>query len=102
MRKKKSLEEIKRILRENESILKEQFKVQEMGVFGSYVRGEEKEDSDLDILVEFEPDAKMDLIGFVELENHISDLLGVEVDLVMKSALKPRIGKHILKEVVYL
>jgi len=44
----------------------------------------------------------MDLIKFVELEEYLSDLLGRKVDLVMKSALKPRIGKRILKEVVYL
>ena len=50
------------------------------------MRGEQKKGSDIDILVEFYPD----------------DLLGIKVDLVMKSALKPRIGKHILKEVVYI
>jgi len=44
----------------------------------------------------------MDLIKFVELEEYLSELLGIKVDLVMKSALKPRIGKRILKEVVYL
>jgi len=66
------------------------------------VRGEAKEESDLDILVEFEPDAEISLLEFVELENYLSDLLGVKVDLVEKSALKPRIGKRILSEVVYL
>jgi len=57
--------------------------------------------SDLDILVEFEHDVDMGLLKFVGMENYLSDLLGVKVDLVEKSALKPRIGKHILKEVVY-
>ena len=52
--------------------------------------------------MDFEEDAKMDLIKFVELEDYLSDLLGIKVDLVMKSVLKPRIGKHILKEVIYL
>ena len=66
------------------------------------MRGEQKKGSDIDILVEFYPDAEMDLITFVELEEHLSDLLGIKVDLVMKSALKPRIGKQILKEVVYI
>ncbi|MEM2890756.1 MAG: hypothetical protein QW358_05425, partial [Candidatus Hadarchaeum sp.] len=55
----------------------------------------------LDILVEFEDDAKTDLIKFVELENHLSELLGVKVDLVDKTTLKPAIGKRILREVVY-
>ena len=47
-------------------------------------------------------DTEIGLFKFVEIENYLSDLLGVKVDLVEKSALKPRIGKHILKEVVYL
>ena len=82
--------------------MKRKYEIKEMGIFGSYVREENKNTSDLDILIEFEPNAKMDLIKFVELENHISGLLGVKVDLVMKSILKPRIGKNVLKEVVYL
>ena len=102
MKNKKTLTEIKEILKKHEAELKEGYEIKEIGIFGSYVRGEQKEKSDLDILVEFRSDAKMDLIKFVELENYISDLLGTKVDLVMKSALKPRIGKHILKEVVYL
>jgi len=95
-------DKIKRILKEHDSELREKYGIKEIGVFGSYMRGEQKKGSDIDILVEFYPDAEMDLITFVELEEHLSDLLGVEVDLVMKSALKPRIGKHILKEVVYI
>lgn len=69
-----------------------------MGIFGSYIKGEEKEKSDLDILVEFEEPVSP--LKFIGLENCLSDSIGVKVDLVMKSALKPRIGKHILKEVV--
>ncbi len=72
-----------------------------IGIFGSYVRSEAGEGSDLDILVEFAEEADLGLLKFVEIENHLSDLLGVKVDLVEESALKPRIGKHILKEVVY-
>jgi len=98
----KSVDEIKRLLKKHERELKETYGVREIGVFGSYVRGEQKKDSDIDILVEFYPDADMDLIKFVELEEYLSDLLGIKVDLVMKSALKPRIGKRILKEVVYI
>ena len=82
--------------------LRKEYGVREIGVYGSYVRGEYRIDSDIDILVEFEEDAKMDLIKFVELEDYLSELLGVKVDLVMKSVLKPRLGKHILKEVIYL
>lgn len=79
-------------------ILKEKYYVKNMGIFGSYARGEEKEGSDLDILVEFEK--TIGLFKFIELENYISDTLGIKIDLVSKKALKPRIGRHILKEVV--
>jgi hypothetical protein len=96
------LDKIKKILLQHKNELKNRYGVKEIGIFGSYVRVEHSEKSDLDILVAFESDAKMDLIRFVELEEYLSDLLGVKVDLVMKSALKPRIGRRILKEVTYL
>jgi len=98
----KSLDEIKSILKKHEKRLKEKYKIKEIGIFGSYVRGEARESSDVDILVEFEPDARISLLDFVELENYLSDILGVKVDLVEKSALKPRIGKQILSEVIYI
>jgi len=91
---KKSLDRIKEILKKHEKELKEKYGIKEIGIFGSYLRGEAKEES--------EPDAKISLLDFVELENYLSDLLGVKVDLVEKSTLKPRIGKYILSEVVYL
>jgi len=69
-----------------------------MGVFGSYVRGEQSPSSDLDILVEFNGAIK--LLGYARLENELSDKLGIKVDLVSKTALKPRIGKHVISEVV--
>ena len=96
----KSVEEIKRTIQEYKGFLRQKYGVKEIGIFGSFVREEEKEGSDLDILVEFE--RSLGLLKFINLENYLSDLLGVKVDLVMKSALKPRIGKHILREVVYL
>jgi len=96
----KSLEEIKSILEKHREEMMEKFKVEEIGIFGSYVRGKQKEKSDLDILVDFND--SIGLLKFIELENYLSDLLKVKVDLVMKSALKPRIGKHILEEVVFL
>jgi len=96
------IDKIRQILEQHKSELKERYGVKEIGVFGSYVRGEQKEESDIDILVTFEPDVKMDLIKFIELEMYLSELLGAKVDLVMKSALKPRIGKRILEEVVYI
>jgi len=96
----KSLYEIKEILTKNREMLRKKFKIKEIGLFGSYVRGEQKETSDVDILVEFEETPT--LLEFVELENYLTKLLGVKVDLVMKRALKPTIKESILKEVVYV
>lgn len=70
-------------------------------VFGSYVRGEEDEASDLDLLVELD-DRPLSLIKFIALERYLSDLLGVKVDLVEKDVLKPAIGRCILEEVVQI
>ena len=100
--KASNLERIISILKENKAELKEKYGVKEIGIFGSYVRGKYKEKSDLDILVEFEKDAKIGLLRFVNLENYLSDLIGFKVDLVEKSALKPRIGKNILRDVITL
>jgi predicted nucleotidyltransferase len=83
-------------------VLTGKYNVKRVGVFGSYVRNEQKEDSDLDILVDFEPEAKFGLLRFIEMENYLSDATGIKVDLVMKEGLKPRIGKKILDEVKYL
>jgi predicted nucleotidyltransferase len=96
----KNIEEIKKKLEELKPLLRERFKVKSIGIFGSYVKGKEKKRSDLDILVEFRGSASLSLLEFVGLENYLSEILGVKVDLVEKSTLKPRIGKHILEEVV--
>lgn len=78
--------------------LRKKYPIKYMGVFGSYVRGEQSPSSDLDILVEF--NESITLLGCARLENELSDRLGIKVDLVSKTALKPRIGKHVLSEVV--
>lgn len=96
----KTLEEIKRLLTDKKSVLQEKYRVKELGIFGSYIREEQTETSDVDLLVEFSEIPS--LLKFVNLENYLSDSLGVKVDLVHKSGLKPRIGKRIIAEVVYL
>jgi len=96
----KKIEEIKKTLIKLKPFLKEKYKVKEIGIFGSYVKNKQKKRSDLDILVEFEEVPS--LIEFIEMENFLSDKLKIKVDLVMKKALKPNIGKAILKEVIYL
>jgi uncharacterized protein len=87
-------------LRQELPKLRTKFHVQYLGLFGSYVQGTPRRDSDLDVLVEFAEEPG--LFGFIELEDHLSSLLGVKVDLVMKDTLKPRIGQQILNEVVGL
>ena len=77
--------------------LRDQYNVKYIGLFGSYIRGEQTPESDLDILVEFSKTPT--LFKFINLENYLSDNLGIKVDLVMKDSLKPNIGKHILNEV---
>ena len=96
----KTMEDIKRVLKSHKEELGSKYGVKEIGIFGSYVKEEQKEMSDVDILVEFEK--PLGLLEFVGLKNHLSDLLGVNVDLVMRKALKPNIGKRILGEVVYV
>ncbi|MGC8766346.1 MAG: nucleotidyltransferase family protein [Brevinematia bacterium] len=98
----KSLKEIKEKLKELKPLLKERYKVKEIGIFGSYVRSQRVEKSDLDMLIEFYESAEIGLLEFIHLENFLSDVLGVKVDHVMKKLLKPHIGRHILKEVIYL
>ncbi len=94
----KSLEEIKKILEQHKSIIEKQFKVREIAIFGSFVREEQKEISDIDILVEFyEP---VGFFTFLELEEYLTEILGIKVDLVSKKALKPGIGKYILQEMI--
>ena len=82
--------------------IKKRYKVTEIGIFGSYVRNEQTKDSDIDILVDFNDDAEISLLSFCAFQNWLSDTLNKNVDLVMKNALKPRIGKRILSEIIYL
>lgn len=89
---------IEQKLKECKQILKETYNVEEIGIFGSYARGEETEESDIDILVKFNSS-----IGwkFIDLKEYLEQVLGKDVDLVTKEALKPQIKDFILKEVIY-
>jgi len=100
MKSSDKFKHLKEILRQNMAELKERYHIRTLGVFGSYIHQAQQESSDLDLLVEFE--VVPSLFEFLELKQHLSDLLGVEVDLVMKDALKPTIGRHILEEVILL
>ncbi len=96
----KTSEEIKQWLMQHKLLLQERYKVSEIGIFGSYVRQEQTENSDVDLLVEFSEIPS--LLKFINLENYLTENLGVKVDLVHKKGLKPNIGERILAEVIYL
>ena len=93
-----SLERICQVLERHLPVLRERYHIRSLGLFGSYVRGEQSAESDLDVLVTFSEVPS--LLRFVALENELSDLLGVQVDLVMRDALKPRLSARILEEEV--
>lgn len=96
----KTTTEIKAILKDYREELKRRFKVREIGLFGSYVKGQQKQRSDVDILVEFtEPVSLLDLVG---VELYLGEILGIKVDVVPKEDIRPELKQTILKEVVYL
>ena len=92
------LEEIKQKLREHKPELKEKYDVEEIGIFGSYVHGDQAESSDIDLLVEFSEPIGWEII---DLKEELEKLLNRPVDLVTKDALKPRLKTQIMKDVVY-
>lgn len=93
-----AMEKIINILKQNMPVFRERYNVNKLELFGSYVRGNQDKDSDIDILVEF--DEVIDLFKFIELEEFLSELLCRKVDLVMKDTLKSRIRDSVLKEAI--
>jgi predicted nucleotidyltransferase len=78
-----------------------EFSVKDLYLFGSYAREEADEQSDLDILVEFEPGAQIGLFEFARLRRRLCELLGREVDLVTRDAIRPEMKDQILREAVH-
>ena len=101
-RRMATLEELRTRLRALLPSLEQEYGVRSLEFFGSYVRGEQDEESDLDLLVEFDPERDLSLFGFVGLQQELSDRLGVRVDLVEKRSIKPRLRDRILDEAVPL
>ena len=93
-----NLEELRSALSKHRSVLKDRFKVKKIGVFGSFVRGEEGKDSDVDILVDLSEPIGWEII---DLKEFLEEILGFEVDLVTVKALKAELSEIILKEAVY-
>lgn len=87
-------------LRQQEDVIKRRFGVRRIGVFGSFARGEESKDSDIDILVEFEAGQKT-FDNYMDLKFFLEDLFGRSVDLATVQALKSQIKDDILQSVIY-
>jgi len=95
--------EIKKILEKNNNYLRQTFHIRELGIFGSFVKGKEKidNDSDIDILITFGKGYK-DFFNYMRLKYYLEDILGREVDLVIKEAVKARLKERIFREVEYV
>lgn len=95
----KTLEDIKKILSQHKRELEEKYKLKSIAIFGSYVRGEQNEESDIDFIVEFrEP------VGFtfIHLGHFLEEILGEKVDLLTPDAIKPNRRKYIMKDLTYV
>ena len=97
----KTIEEIERILKEHREGIKEKYGVVIVGVFGSYARGEQRETSDVDIIVELERPIGL---KFYELCDYLENILGIEVDVLTLSALKQKslLWENIKEDIVYV
>ncbi len=88
------------LIRSNMNQLKEQYNVSSLALFGSYVRGEQTPESDVDMLVEFSQ--PITFFKFIDLEEKLSTILGRKVDLVSKNGMKPRIYEHVKRSLLYI
>jgi len=88
------------LLRQHEPIIKKQFGIAKIGIFGSFIRGEERPDSDVDVLITFRKGQKT-FENYMDCKFYLEDLFGRKVDLVMKSTIKTRFKTNILGEIVY-
>lgn len=95
----KSISEIKLLLLSNKPDLMKKYSLKSLALFGSFVRDEATENSDLDILVEFDNPIGLE---FVLLADELEEILGVKVDLVTPKALKPKMFEYIKQDLQYV
>lgn len=95
-----SLDSIVMTLNKHKSQIFNNYNLKELGIFGSFVRGENNIKSDIDMIVEYK--ITPDLLKYIELENHIEKILNIKVDLVIKNSIRPELKSDILREVIYL
>lgn len=96
----KTLAEIRWILEAQKPYLLEKYGIHLLGVYGSYVRGEQRSDSDIDLLIDLERPARLSFFDMVEVEELLGELLGIKMDMAIKSNLRKRIGQRILAEML--
>ena len=97
----KSLEEIRKFIKNQKKELEQRFGIKTIGIFGSYARNEQTEKSDLDVLIEFKEGYET-FRNYMQLKFYLEDNLGMKVDLVIASTLKERLKPYIMKEVLYV
>ena len=95
----KNLNEIKKLIEQSKPMLIKKYHIKSIGLFGSIVRGDSTEVSDIDILVEFEKPIGLD---FVILGDELEEILGIKVDLVTPNALKPHMFENIKQDLHYV
>jgi hypothetical protein len=100
-KEKMDADEVARKLGEEKAYLKRVFHIRDLGLFGSYIRGEQTPASDIDILVEFTKGHK-DFFNYMRLKFYLEELFGRNIDLVMKDAVKSRLKDRIFSEVEYV
>ena len=94
-------EEVLRILAEQKLELQKRFGVKSIAIFGSTARNEAGPDSDVDVLVEFDPVSEPSLLDFINLKHYLSDTMNVQVDLVERESIIPELRSIILNESIY-
>ena len=93
---------IKRFLTSEKDRLQREYHLKEIGIFGSFARGDQKKSSDIDILVSFAAGARIGGLQFIALKQELSEKLGRKVHISARDYLKPQIGKEIEREVIFL
>jgi predicted nucleotidyltransferase len=95
----REIKELKEIIKQHRQELEQRFKVKTIAIFGSYARGEQTKESDVDVLVEFSGP-----VGFlfIHLADYLEEILGVKVDLITPEAIKPNRRKYIMEGLTYV
>ncbi len=96
----KSVGEVEKILKDFKNDIKQNFRAEVVGIFGSFARGEQKSDSDVDILVKFHKDAT--LFDYMRLSMFLQEKLGIDVDIVPQDTIREELRERIVKEAIFI